>query len=71
MLINAAAFYGDRNIKVGHSIFHAFFKKYILYSISPFRSNIAENIFLNGFLLSEINLRTASFSYEKRSNRIE
>ena len=52
MLINAAAFYGDRNIKVGHSIFHAFFKKYILYSISPFRSNIAENIFLNGFLLS-------------------
>ena len=52
MLFNAVAFYGDRNIKVGHSIFRAFFKKYILYSISFFRSNIAENIFLSSFLLS-------------------
>ena len=51
MLINAAAFYDDRNIKVGHSIFRAFFKKYILYSLTSFRSNIAENIYLSSFLL--------------------
>ena len=45
IIIISPVFYGDRDIKMGHSIFSTILKKVVLQFVRIFISNIAGNIF--------------------------